>query len=196
MDKEFTNEVHFTDRYALLKAVTCLERVLPEPGRETTYLCIGSDLSTGDCFGPLTGTLLQRTGLTNVVGTLDATVHAQNLEEHVQQLPAGHFILAIDATMGHYLKVGTLSFINGPVRPGAALERKLPPVGDASVIFNVAPCGIANFLILSCASLNKVWQAANLLARAITIVEYRRNQPREPKHAPGDTSFPRTEPVY
>ncbi|MBF7084030.1 spore protease YyaC [Desulfallas sp. Bu1-1] len=181
MDKEFTNEVHFADRYGLIKAVSCLERILPGPEVETTYLCIGSDLSTGDCFGPLTGTLLKRTGFQNVVGTLDATVHAKNLEACLQQLPKEHFIVAIDATMGHYKKVGTLSFIDGPVRPGAAFDRKLPPVGDASVVFNVAPYGIANFWVLGCASLNKVWQASNLLARAINIVAYRRNKLRAPK---------------
>jgi hypothetical protein len=87
MDKEFTNEVHFADRYGLIKAVSCLERILPGPEVETTYLCIGSDLSTGDCFGPLTGTLLKRTGFQNVVGTLDATVHAKNLEACLQHYP-------------------------------------------------------------------------------------------------------------
>lgn len=65
--------IHFSDKYALAKAVRCLEKVLPPPGAEIAYFCIGSDLSTGDCFDPLTGTLLKNMGFKNVIGSLDDT---------------------------------------------------------------------------------------------------------------------------
>lgn len=170
------DSIHFSDRMGLVRAARCLDKMLPLPGVEVTYLCIGSDLSTGDCFGPLTGTLISGLGVKNVVGTLDAPVHAKNMEEKLLQVPRDHHIVAIDATMGYYRDVGNLNFIMGPIRPGAAMNRDLPQVGHTSVVFNAAPYGLANFLVISCASFNKVWQGSNLLARAICLVSYRRRK--------------------
>lgn len=175
-EKKLVAQIHYSDKLGLNKAVTALEALLPVPGVHITYLCIGSDLSTGDSFGPLTGTLLRRLGVAGVLGTLDDTVHAKNLVEKLQVVPAGSFTLAIDATLGRYNEVGQVSFLAGPLRPGAAMQKNLPPVGDASMVFNVAPAGFAYFAMLGCASLNKVWQASNLLARSISVVSYRRKR--------------------
>lgn len=174
MKKELHSSVNYDDKFALNKAIVSLETILPPPGKNISYFCIGSDSSTGDCFGPLTGTLLKRIGITNVIGSLDDTVHAKNMEEKLKQLNDGDYIMAIDATMGHYKDIGKLFFAKEPVRPGAAFQRGLAPVGDASVLFNVAANGFANFLVLGCASLNKVWIASNLLTRAISVITYRR----------------------
>lgn len=170
--------IHYSDKLALVKALAALERILPEPGTEITYFCIGSDLSTGDCFGPLTGTLLKNIGFKNVIGSLDDTVHAGNLEEKLLLAPEDSFIVAVDAMMGHYKEVGNLSFIRGAIKPGAAFNRELPPVGEASVVFNVAPSGFANFLVLGSCSMNRIWQGANLLARTINLISYRRKKHR------------------
>lgn len=168
--------IHYSEPMGLNKAIKILEAVLPEPGIGVTYLCIGSDLSTGDSFGPLTGTLLKRMGVPGVIGTLEETVHAKNLEEKLKQIPAGHHVVAIDATMGRLNDVGNIYFLKGPLRPGTAMNKKLPEVGDSTIVFNVAPAGFANFILLGCASLNKVWQGANLLARSICVVNYRRKR--------------------
>ncbi|MFZ5650174.1 MAG: spore protease YyaC [Bacillota bacterium] len=170
--------IHYSDKFALVKSVAAIERILPEPGTDITYFCIGSDLSTGDCFGPLTGTLLKNIGFKNIIGSLDETVHAGNLEEKLLLVPKDSFIVAVDAMMGHYKELGNLSFFKGPIKPGAAFNRELPPVGEASVVLNVAPSGFANFLVLGSCSLNKIWQGANLLARTINLVSYRRKKHR------------------
>ncbi|AGK99790.1 spore protease YyaC [Desulfoscipio gibsoniae] len=174
MKKELHSSVYYDDKFALSKAIVSLEAILPPPGRNVSYFCIGSDSSTGDCFGPLTGTLLKRIGIPNVIGSLDDTVHAKNMEEKIKQLNNGNYVVAIDATMGHFKDVGNLFFGKKPVRPGAAFQRELAPVGDASVVFNVAANGFANFLVLGCTSMNKVWLASNLLVRAISVIAYRR----------------------
>ena len=170
------NSIHYADKLGLSKVLNGLGSILPPPQVNITYFCIGSDLSTGDCFGPLTGTLLKNLGFQNVIGTLDSTVHAKNLEEKLSLVPEGNHILAVDATMGHYQDIGRMHFINGPIHPGSAFKRDLPPVGQSSVIFNVAPLGFANFLTLGCASMNKVWLGANLLTRAICLLTYRRKK--------------------
>ncbi|MCG8402739.1 MAG: spore protease YyaC [Firmicutes bacterium] len=176
MSDKLIESIHYGDRTGLYKVIQTLEKILPEPGVNVTYLCIGSDLSTGDCFGPLTGTLLHRLGVPGVTGTLDQTVHAKNLVEKISQIPPDDYIVAVDATLGRIGDVGRLSFINAPLRPGAAMKKDLPPVGHISVVFNAAPAGFANFLVLGCASLNKVWQGANLLARGIGVVSFRRKK--------------------
>lgn len=168
--------IHYSDRYGLTRSLHCLEKMLPAPGVDVTFVCIGSDLSTGDSFGPLTGTLLKGMGIKNVIGSLDDPIHAKNLEEKLMLIPEKSYTMAIDATVGHFRDVGKLSFLLGPVRPGAAMKKDLPPVGETSVVFNVAPLGLANFLTLNCASLNKVWQGSNLLARAICVASFRRKK--------------------
>ncbi|WP_276322275.1 DUF1256 domain-containing protein [Cohnella luojiensis] len=37
---------------------------------ELTFLCIGTDRSTGDSLGPWVGTMLEEKGFTRVIGTL------------------------------------------------------------------------------------------------------------------------------
>lgn len=170
------NSIHYADQFGLSKVLKCLGEILPPPQVGITYFCIGSDLSTGDCFGPLTGTLLKNLGFKNVIGTLDNTVHAKNLEEKLLMVPEGDHIVAVDATMGHYQNIGRLHFINGPIHPGSAFKRELPSVGQSSVVFNVAPLGFSNFLTLGCASMNKVWLGSNLLTRAICLLTYRRRK--------------------
>lgn len=168
--------VHYADKLGLNKAIALLNSMLPLGDQAISYLCIGSDLSTGDCFGPLTGTLLKNIGFQNVIGTLDDPVHAKNLEQRLAQIPKPNYVVAVDATMGHYNTLGNLTFTKGSLQPGAAFKRELPPVGDGCVLFNAAPFGFANFLMLGCASLNKVWLGSNLLARAICVVSSRRKK--------------------
>lgn len=176
MEQPATDTVHYTDRLGLVKAIAYLEKILPEPGVKITYLFIGSEHSTGDSFGPLTGTLLKKTGYKNIIGSLDDTVHAKNLAQKIKLIPREDFVVAVDATMGSFKDLGHLIFRNTPLKPGAAFNREeLPPVGQASVLFNVAPAGLANFLMLNSAGLNKVWLASNLLYRAIVVITHRRS---------------------
>ena len=178
MESPVPDTVHYADRLGLVKTSAYLEKLLPEPGVSITYFFVGSEHSTGDSFGPLTGTLLKRVGHKNIIGSLDDPVHAKNLDQKIKLIPRGDFVVAVDATMGSFKELGHLIFRDGPLKPGAALNREeLPSVGQASVLFNVAPVGLANLLMLNSASLNKVWLAANLLYRAIAIVVYRRLNP-------------------
>lgn len=142
-------------------------RVLPRD-RTPVYVCIGVDRSTGDAFGPLTGTLLRRTGIRHVIGTLEEPVHAGNLDAVLRDLPAGHFVVAVDAALGAPGEVGYLIVREGGLKPGTALNRDLPALGDLSITLNVGMAGLANLLMLQTASLNLVWSGAHLTARGIS----------------------------
>ncbi|HWQ76512.1 MAG TPA: spore protease YyaC [Syntrophomonas sp.] len=101
------------------------------------FVCIGSDRHLLDCFGPLTGTMLQDSipGLT-VCGTLDHPLHARNLTKEMmlikRQYPGRTFI-AVDAAVGEATEIGRLQLRLGPVLPGRAMAKNLPAVGDYSL---------------------------------------------------------------
>lgn len=77
-------------------------------------LCIGTDRIIGDCLGPLAGSMLKKAAGENlaVYGTLENTVHALNLQKINQEIKKKHhgqIIIAIDASLGSYERVGSIS---------------------------------------------------------------------------------------
>src|SRR5699024_6181694 len=65
---------------------------VPSPPQEYIVLCIGTDRSTGDSLGPLTGTFLSEINpqQLHVYGTLNKPVHAKNLSTSIQQIKDRH----------------------------------------------------------------------------------------------------------
>ena len=59
---------------------------------EIVFLCIGSDRATGDCLGPYVGWHLSQQKLPGVFvyGTLNAPVHALNLEQSLKHIQKHH----------------------------------------------------------------------------------------------------------
>lgn len=168
---EFLFSRHFEEKYLFGKLTSVFLNEIPR-GRETAFLCIGVDRSAGDCFGPLTGTLLKQLRVPNVFGTLDNPVHARNLTDVYENIKSEKYIVAIDASLGNVSDLGYLKVKRSPLLPGSAMGRELPPVGNMSVILNVNVGGIANYLLLQNASLNMVWKGANAVARSISTALY------------------------
>lgn len=141
--------------------------------RELVVVCIGTDRSTGDSLGPLTGTFLEETGLScfNVYGTLDNPVHALNLEENMERIYQKHhdpFIIAVDACLGKMKSVGMIQIGDGPVKPGAGVKKDLPPVGDIHITGIVNISGFMEFTVLQNTRLNLVLKMAKLIAAGIS----------------------------
>ncbi|NPV72593.1 MAG: spore protease YyaC [Pelotomaculum sp.] len=162
---------HFEEKYIFSSLTTVFFNNIPRD-RETVFLCIGAERSTGDSFGPMTGTLLKQMKVNNVFGTLENPVHAQNLTEIYNSIEKGKFTVAIDASLGSFGELGFLKVKKGPIHPGSATGKDLPPVGDLSVVLNVGIGGIANYLLLQTASLNMVWKGANIVARSVSTALY------------------------
>lgn len=144
-----------------------------ENRKELVFVCIGSDRSTGDALGPLTGTKLKMMNLdSHIYGTLDEPVHATNLAEHIaliQKTFKDPYIIAIDACLGQMDNVGYLSFGRGSVKPGAAVKKDLPPIGDAYITGIVNVSGFMEHLVLQSTRLNLVMKMADAIARAIAF---------------------------
>ncbi|PEZ19598.1 spore protease YyaC [Bacillus anthracis] len=135
-------------------------------------ICIGTDRSTGDALGPLVGTKLEQVGIKNfqVFGTLDDPVHALNLEEKFQNIQKNDptsFIIAVDACLGKSQSIGSITTGMGPSKPGAAMNKKLPAVGDLHIHGIVNLNGFMEFFVLQNTRLSLVMKMADVIAQSI-----------------------------
>ncbi len=156
----------------------------PDPDR-IVFVCIGTDRSTGDAFGPLVGSRLKQWGFPHVIGTLeqpcDAYAVEGSLEETFRLQSEGRTVIAVDACLGKPQSVGSCAASEGPLQPGAATGRKLPPVGDYSIAGIVNEYGVKSksYWKLQTTSLHLVMRMADETADEIAAawkMEKRRPQ--------------------
>lgn len=144
-------------------------------------LCIGTDRSTGDCLGPLVGSLfnLHEQDFYNVYGTLEKPIHASNLRETIEEIKKNHFnpfIIAIDASLGKMENVGYINLSDGSLLPGAGVNKNLPPVGQMHITGIVNIGGFMEYLVLQNTRLNLVMKLAEVIANGLkkSILEYKK----------------------
>ncbi|CAM4384477.1 spore protease YyaC [Saccharibacillus endophyticus] len=133
---------------------------------ELLFLCIGTDRSSGDAFGPLLGSRLKAAGFPNVVGTLEKLCDANNLEELVSSLPDGLTIVACDACLGKPGSVGKLLATRTALTPAGSMKGSFAPVGDYSIAAVVNSHGPKPYQALQTASLGLVLQLVEQTAEA------------------------------
>lgn len=141
--------------------------------RPVVIVCIGTDRSTGDSLGPLVGTLLEEKKLSAsffVYGTLENPVHAVNLAEKLADIKKAHcnpFIIGIDACLGRLKSVGVIQAGEGPVKPGAGVNKDLPEVGHIHITGIVNVSGFMEFFVLQNTRLHLVLNMAKTIANGI-----------------------------
>jgi putative sporulation protein YyaC len=177
---------------ALLQAKSSL----PFEPEECFVICIGSDRSTGDALGPLVGTSLSKLGHPGfrVFGTLDEPVHAGNLHALAEVLPGSTgslplateiacermafeasdsekdpLIIAVDASLGNSNHVGTIAIGQGPLRPGAGVQKVLPEIGHLFLTGTVNVGGFMEYMVLQNTRLSLVMKMAELIARGLSL---------------------------
>ncbi|PLS02199.1 spore protease YyaC [Neobacillus cucumis] len=136
------------------------------------FVCIGTDRSTGDSLGPLVGSILEEKRLQSfyVYGTLDQPIHAVNLADKIKEIHTIHanpYIIGIDACLGRIKNVGVIQLGNGPVKPGAGVNKDLPAVGDIHITGIVNVSGFMEFFVLQNTRLNLVMRMAKTIAAGI-----------------------------
>lgn len=142
------------------------------PKYDLIIACIGTDRSTGDALGPLIGSKLKASQLSNmhVYGTLDEPVHAMNLSETLAFIEDKHhnpYILAIDACLGELKSVGKVTLARGPLKPGAGVQKRLPEVGDLHLTGIVNVGGFMEYFVLQNTRLSIVMNMADQMSKAI-----------------------------
>lgn len=143
---------------------------IAKPYKKVIFVCIGTDRSTGDCYGPMVGTFLKRQGF-NVYGTLHNPVHAKNLELVLSNIDLeNNLIIAVDACLGKIESIGKIRSSNTPINPGSAVDKQLPRVGDVSIIGIVAESSAIPFMTLQNVRLSFVFNLAKTTTEAICNV--------------------------
>lgn len=179
MKKPFAS-IHIKERMLHVLQQVCT------PSREIILLCIGTDRSTGDSFGPLIGTELKKYSTFSsmkdriaILGDIEQPVHAINLEERKKSINQEYidpFIIAIDAGLGRKSSVGTIEIKQGPLRPGSGVNKDLGWIGDMHITGYVNIAGYMEHFVLQSTRLSLVMEMANLVASALfcTFKEWRR----------------------
>ncbi|MDI3522852.1 MAG: hypothetical protein PWP43_1034 [Bacillota bacterium] len=149
-------------------------RLLAGGRRPLAALCVGTDRSTGDALGPLTGSRLVELGCPDltVLGTLAEPVHATNLEEVLMRLrecPQAPVVVAVDACLGRLESVGSITLARGALRPGAGVNKNLPAVGDLHITGIVNVGGFMEYMVLQNTRLHLVYRMAQVIASSIAI---------------------------
>lgn len=152
---------------------------------DTVLLCIGTDRSTGDCLGPLVGHKLKDIRLHNVhvFGCLDEPVHAKNLDKYIDKLKLfqNPFVIAIDACLGKMDRVGFISIKEGPLFPGAGVNKSLPSVGNINITGIVNVSGFMEVMVLQNTRLSLVMNLANVISSGIRYSLWKNFNPKSVK---------------
>ncbi|MHA6532967.1 spore protease YyaC [Paenibacillus sp. BAC0078] len=136
------------------------------PLEQITFLCIGTDRSTGDALGPLTGSRLVEHGFPHVSGTLPSPCDADNLALRIAEIPEGQFIIAVDACLGPPAALGAFLAAEGPLRPAQSVGLSLPAVGNYSIAAIVDLNGPRPYRTLQTTPLHRVMVMAGQIAAA------------------------------
>lgn len=175
-----------TDQYVDKIVSDKLISWLPKFPKEYVVVCVGTDRSTGDALGPLTGTLLSETKPKHmtIYGTLHEPVHATNLYDYLEMINERHhnpFIIAVDACLGKSSSVGYIIADKGPLKPGAALNKTLPELGDIHITGVVNVSGFMEYSVLQNTRLSIIKDMASSLASILSVIDtqltYHRSNP-------------------
>ncbi len=134
-------------------------------------LCVGTDRCIGDALAPLTGTILHRSNVNfPVYGTLEHPVHALNIHSNLRQIKINHpqaFVIAVDASLGHKNEIGNIVVRKGPLSPGKGVGKKLPCIGDITIVGIVEAYKSDAALVIHNIRLNFVMSMAEVIASII-----------------------------
>lgn len=168
-------KLNITQPTVIYDIATHLRNIMHEAttaNHDLIILCIGTDRSTGDSLGPLTGSKLRSFNpYPHIYGTLDDPVHASNLHDKIQSIHTefdNPYIIAVDACLGRLESVGCVSLGRGSLKPGAAVNKDLPAVGDAYVTGIVNVSGFMEHMVLQSTRLSLVMKMADIIAHAFS----------------------------
>ncbi|MNZ55000.1 hypothetical protein D3C78_729180 [compost metagenome] len=152
------------------RLTTMLEQL--SDSRPIVIVCVGTDRSTGDALGPLIGASLSKYGCPHftLYGTLEEPVHAMNLDDTLTEINRrfhNPFVIGIDACLGQVSSVGCIQVGFGPVRPGAGVNKELPPVGDIHITGIVNVGGFMEYFVLQNTRLHLVIKMADIISLSL-----------------------------
>jgi putative sporulation protein YyaC len=149
----------------------CFNKLYCDRHKDIVFVCIGTDRATGDCLGPLIGYKLtdMHYDSIHVLGTLDEPVHAKNLSEKLIAIQDYNnpFIIAVDASLGKFERIGHINIKEGPLSPGSGVNKSLPQVGDMHITGIVNMSGFMEIMVLQNTRLSLVMNMANIISKGL-----------------------------
>lgn len=160
-------DMHYKDKKVLNQLSLAINKIID---KNTVIVCIGTNKIVGDSLGPVVGTLLKRNNFSHpVYGTLENPIHALNLEESLKNITSKHpysNLLAIDAAVGCARNIGNIRVRRGSIYPGKGAGKKLPSVGNCSIVGIVEEFDKTH---LQNVSLDFVMELAELISSSIVL---------------------------
>lgn len=142
--------------------------------RPPVFVCIGTDLVTGDSLGPMVGSALLCSSNFpySVYGTMSNPVHALNLKETMKKISALHPdspVIAIDASLGTQKHLHYITIAPGALAPGAGVNKYLGSVGDISITGIINISGEYAHMILQTTHPSAVISMASCITKGILL---------------------------
>lgn len=99
-------------------------------------------------------------------------MHATNLQETLDEIFALYthpFIIAVDACLGNAERIGYINVRRGSLKPGTALNKSLPEVGDFHISGVVNVGGFFEHMVLQNTRLFIVYKMADIIAKGLYL---------------------------
>lgn len=168
------SRVHIEDKNAIILLQRLIYKQMLKlnytgTGNNIIILCVGTDRSTGDSLGPLTGSYLKKYKHLPIqtIGDIDNPVHASNLDKTIKKIQKNYsspFIIAVDAGLGKKSSVGYIDVKKGPLKPGTGVNKDLTEIGDMHITGLVNVGGYMEYLVLQSTRLSIVIKMAEVIA--------------------------------
>lgn len=174
----FKKFIYYQETGAIWNLSEIFLQTIPFDHKHLVFCCIGTDRSTGDALGPLTGSkLASHTKFPyKVIGTLEHPLHALNLVstiEDLQQSQVKPYVVAIDACLGNEKQIGQIIVQDSPILPGKAVNKDLPPIGDCSIKGVVNVGGYMEMLVLQSTRLSTTFSISNSISQGLLLAYQR-----------------------
>ncbi|MER2260708.1 MAG: spore protease YyaC [Psychrobacillus sp.] len=173
-----TSTIYYKETGVIWRLSNYFLEYIPFNHENLVFCCIGTDRSTGDALGPMTGSFLTQLNSFpfEIVGTLDRPLHALNLEETTNELYNSvekPFVIAIDACLGNANNIGEIIIHPGPLYPGKAVKKDLPPIGEVSIKAIVNIGGFMEYNVLQSTRLNLTFEMGKVISRSLLLAWHR-----------------------
>lgn len=175
-----SSTIYYKETGAIWRLSNYFIEQIPFDHPNLVFCCIGTDRSTGDALGPMTGSFLSqlKSFPFEIVGTLDNPLHALNIEEITDTLLSSSiapYIIAIDACLGNVNNIGQIIVQRGPLFPGKAVKKDLPPIGDVSIKAIVNIGGFMEYNVLQSTRLSLTYDMGKIISRSLLLAWHRYN---------------------
>jgi len=178
--------IYYKDSNHSMKLGNLLYSLTPRQDRPIIILSVGTDRSTGDSLGPFVGSYLKdhcKPQSIKIYGTLDEPIHAKNLHSKINYLYQRYkkpFIIAVDASLGKSSSIGFITCGKGPLKPGTAINKDLPSVGDLYITGIVNLAGFMEYAVLQSTRLSLVISMAKYISKGISLYDQKLSLSPEP----------------